>query len=1171
MARKSKTQESPDSKNLGSKLRQVWAELGTDNWFAWLVELLPASRFTRRGEHIVGVCPFHQDGSPSLIISPMKGLAKCFGCQKTYSCPIKFVRAVRALDGSSHSFSDTLVFLRKRFGLKSSIPEALYEKLQERETYQDMKAVFADWTGELLFEAITAYPNLDAANLEWARPLVEWLMERDLGAYAPNELRPASAPEDEGKNPPADPYALWARLCFNQLVGVFPPLAFINAKWEHDQPMLNFVRTYFAKQLEGQTYVGQLVFMLHDAPGSICRFKLRAPRSDSKSMCYIEDAYAAENGDFRGYFGLHWARSFLGSDENGVNFLNSAYLVEGEFDALAPIARMVRQGSTDFLILAAGGGSVQGADKLVEFGITNIFVVGDRDKGGENFTKMLLEKSTSKKLTFKIFNWPDEYADWRDTTGSAARIKDPDEAIKHLGYPKFRRYIVDYDCYWQAYQWCFEKASVEIATVDEADVKQRYRVAREWGVLLQDATECGVFCSNIEKHFDGLDKAPLLRDIRSKEEDEEVFILRLLDVVKEHFHPVGVQNGENRKRILLVYNKKERAIDQIILNDENSIATSFSRYFGPLYDFVRDQVGEPGFMADDDDQPAFRVTNRVKKYKEYLNFALLKLAQGLPHLDHAPVKAQGLHFIDDVDGVLRAYLVNGRDVYCIVNREGGGYETGRLSGPSDAGIIFDNSGDTWLHTVKTVDDLTLTNYNLPDAFETLRAMVDKGWAWKYQKVDTIFLAAMTMCLQVMTIFSRQISIMLNAEHASGKSRFTTGFIGGSNYPRINVLANATAMNGYTAASIRQRRNNSSIALCLEEFEDYGIQDSKSVQVRKVLELTRDMNSEKEVEWSVGTTSGEAKIYKLRFPMICCAIRPLQDAASISRFLRFELVKDDSRVDPVITLIKDFGELKLRGLKRDLAVAFLPHMLELRKCQAEIEQEFATGKTLPAFASSRFREGVYPILAMLKFLKAQPGGEQIPDYKQFAYDFCVSRKDELTALKTESQHVQLFETILSSPFEIVSDESRVSWSTNIRVLLADLGKLDEINKTQKGVYFDAKMEWLAINWVSATQGVLARAVSWHKQNTSALNAIASRSPYYVSPADVVNGGILERLVPYMGFGQNVDTVAVFSVKHLLDQARKARVDAMAGAPSAAPEAAPAKDVTPKAEKIDDIEF
>jgi len=1168
VARKSKNKEAPDGKNLGSKLRQIWAELGTDNWFAWLIEQLPASRFTRRGEHIVGVCPFHTDGSPSLIISPMKGLAKCFGCQKTYSCPVKFVRAVRALDGSNHSFSDTLVFLRKRFGLKSSIPEALYEKLQERETYQDMKAAFADWSGALLFDAMVAYPNLEAANLEWARPLVEWLMERNLGGYAPNELQPASAVEAQSKNPPADPYEIWARLCYSQLVGVFPPLAFINAKWEHDQTMLNFVRTYFAKMLEGQTYVGQLVFVLHDAPGSIARFKLRAPRSDSKAMTYVDDAYAMESGDFRGYFGLHFARAFLGSDENGVNFLNSAYLVEGEFDVLSPLARMLRQGSTDFLILAAGGGSVQGADKLLEFGITNIFIVGDRDKGGENFTQLLLEKSSSPKLTFKVFNWPDEYANWRDAVSPAARVKDPDEAIKHLGYPKFRRYLSDPDCYWQTYQWCFEQASVEISKVDEADVKQRYRVAREWGVLLKDATECGVFCSNIEKHFDGLDKGPLLRDIQAKDEDEEVFILRLLDVVKEHFHPVGVQNGENRKRILLLYNKRERAIDQIILNDETSIATAFSRYFGPLYDFVRDQVGEPGFMADEDEQPAFRVTNRVKKYKEYLNFALLKLAQGLPHLDHAPVKAQGLHFIDDVDGVLRAYLVNGRDVYSLVNREGGGYEVGHLSGPSDSGIIFDNSGEAWLHTVKKKEDLTLEDYSLPAAFETLRSMVDKGWAWKYQSVDPIFLASLTMCLQVMAIFSRQTAIMLNAEHESGKSRFTTGFIGGANYPRINVLANAVTMNGYTAASIRQRRNNSSLALCLEEFEDYGIQDSKSVQVRKVLELTRDMNSEKEVEWSVGTTSGEAKIYRIRFPMICCAIRPLQDAASISRFLRFELVKDASRTDPVITLIKEFGEPTIKELKKNLAVAFLPHMQALRKCQAEIEQEFATGKNLPAFASSRFREGVYPILAMLKFLKAQAGGEQIPDYKQFAYDFCISRKDELTALKTESQHVQLFETILSSPFEIASDETRVSWSTNIRVLLADLGKLDEINKTQKGVYFDAKMEWLAINWVSATQGVLARAVTWHKQNTSALNAIASRSPYYVSPADVVNGGILDRLVPYMGFGQNVDTVAVFSVKHLLDQARKAREVALVATP---PVVVQPKDAKPVSEKIDDIEF
>ena len=36
----------------------------------------------KRGVNYVGLCPFHDDKTPSFYVSPAKGLCKCFACGK---------------------------------------------------------------------------------------------------------------------------------------------------------------------------------------------------------------------------------------------------------------------------------------------------------------------------------------------------------------------------------------------------------------------------------------------------------------------------------------------------------------------------------------------------------------------------------------------------------------------------------------------------------------------------------------------------------------------------------------------------------------------------------------------------------------------------------------------------------------------------------------------------------------------------------------------------------------------------------------------------------------------------------------------------------------------------------------------------------------------------------
>src|SRR5437868_5443472 len=40
-------------------------------------------RLKRRGANYLGLCPFHNERTPSFTVSPAKGIYKCFGCGKS--------------------------------------------------------------------------------------------------------------------------------------------------------------------------------------------------------------------------------------------------------------------------------------------------------------------------------------------------------------------------------------------------------------------------------------------------------------------------------------------------------------------------------------------------------------------------------------------------------------------------------------------------------------------------------------------------------------------------------------------------------------------------------------------------------------------------------------------------------------------------------------------------------------------------------------------------------------------------------------------------------------------------------------------------------------------------------------------------------------------------------
>ena len=83
-------------------------------------------KLERKGRRYFGLCPFHNEKSPSFCIEPAKQFFYCFGCNKGGSV-IQFIMSIENLD-----FLEALKFLADRAGIVLPEPEDTEEKEKSR-------------------------------------------------------------------------------------------------------------------------------------------------------------------------------------------------------------------------------------------------------------------------------------------------------------------------------------------------------------------------------------------------------------------------------------------------------------------------------------------------------------------------------------------------------------------------------------------------------------------------------------------------------------------------------------------------------------------------------------------------------------------------------------------------------------------------------------------------------------------------------------------------------------------------------------------------------------------------------------------------------------------------------------------------------------------------------
>ncbi|MFR9646732.1 MAG: DNA primase, partial [Rikenellaceae bacterium] len=97
----------------------------------------------RKGVNYQACCPFHNEKTPSFVVSPSKGFYKCFGCGNGGGV-VKFV-----MDIESASYPEALKIIAKRYGIEVKEHEMSQEDIQRNDNRESMFALNS-WAAEYL-------------------------------------------------------------------------------------------------------------------------------------------------------------------------------------------------------------------------------------------------------------------------------------------------------------------------------------------------------------------------------------------------------------------------------------------------------------------------------------------------------------------------------------------------------------------------------------------------------------------------------------------------------------------------------------------------------------------------------------------------------------------------------------------------------------------------------------------------------------------------------------------------------------------------------------------------------------------------------------------------------------------------------------------------------------
>lgn len=833
------------------------------------------------------------------------------------------------------------------------------------------------------------------------------------------------------------------------------------------------------------------------------RIRLRRPNSDRKDMQILPGF--GENPSV-GFFGLYnpTFQAFNSRDAGKLRL----FVVEGENDCLTLAERYRESGMSGVLFVAGCGGAVQ-LDELHDAGFYEVHIISDEpspDFGkGEAFIKQCLNEARKIK--------PSVFIAWDTVRANNPSIKDPDNAVAVLGFRPFYDIACDPTTFRVNYadpmEWAINQVEMIRQEKGLDDIQRMVSLASEYGQLLKNPSLQAAYIDAISLRF-GLPSGPLRQDIAQRQDNAESFRIRITNQMLREYHPLYITTS-HRGHVMTLWNRHKKTQVNFPMHDGEAIAKTFVRANGNYYNYIKNVIGIPKFMSAGEEGDSLRAVEPeiyyCKKLYDYAKLAAEDLMKDLPEKSDCEWYSQGTHRLPDPDkgGSFAYYVVNGRAVYkgAIPHVAANHIEWKELDGPADGHYLFRLDARPWSKEITDVNDLIQGNHVTKDQLKAAVATVEQAlshWVFARQAADTVFLARHLVAMAAPFSFSAKVIISLLGDTSSGKSTLMAIFAGGK-AKSLQLLEASRLKENYTAASVYQEWDASNLAMCLDEFEDEGGNDSASKAVTAIQKDLRNVINEGGGSVSRGSANSEdgVKNYRLQSFVMFASILKARKEQDENRRYDVDLRKQVGLVRPDTAVFQDISYDEYVKIRRLLSIGVYRYGDEFRKNAEEIQKELNTTKFFSINVPSRFADCLVPAAAVMATL-----GE---DWRAFIRSVCEQHREKFMAQTNNTASANLLDRLVFTPGIKLPTAAR-SETRCVDIIGSGEEDIALLNASGCGLYYMHDAKILVVNWITARAkgGLIDKSGDYQGQTARNLKHVFDQNPKAIRAEDVERLGI-----------------------------------------------------------------
>ena len=138
----------------------------------------------RAGANLKGLCPFHDDRTPSFMVSPAKNYCKCFACGKGGN-PVGFI-----MEHEQLTYPDALRYLARKYGIPIKEKEVSAEEIQARDDRESM-FILNEWARDWFRHELLETEDGRAVGLAYfrGRGFRDDILNRFQVGFSPNDAK----------------------------------------------------------------------------------------------------------------------------------------------------------------------------------------------------------------------------------------------------------------------------------------------------------------------------------------------------------------------------------------------------------------------------------------------------------------------------------------------------------------------------------------------------------------------------------------------------------------------------------------------------------------------------------------------------------------------------------------------------------------------------------------------------------------------------------------------------------------------------------------------------------------------------------------------------------------------------------------------------------------------